>query len=485
VLPFISKRENIGAIIIAICYIVLNAVLTANEVYWLNLLPAVFLVVYLAFFKMDWLYFLIIAVVPISVPLHEIVSGIDNDIYIPSEIILAGTLLVFIIKVIKERSFDNKILKHPVTISILVFLFWTLITAITSNMFIVSIKFFINRLWFIVTFYFIATQVFQRFKKITLFFLIFAVMLIPVIAYTITRLSAEGLLNFHAANWTCKPFFADHTSYAGTLSMILIALIGLILLHRKASNSRRLFYVILIAIYAVALVLSYTRASWVSVFAALAIAIPLILRINLQKILIFGVILVSLFLIYRVELIIKVERYQQTSSGDLLKHLKSVVNITNDNSNLERVNRWKCAIKMFEEKPIFGWGPGTYMFQYAPFQEANDLTKESTNAGRKGNAHSEYLGPLAESGFLGSLSFIAIVFTTLFTANKLFFKAKRRKVRWMALTLMIALLSYYVHGLLNNFLDTDKLSALFWGFTAAIVALDVYQKKGKEPEVVL
>jgi len=30
---------------------------------------------------------------------------------------------------------------------------------------------------------------------------------------------------------------------------------------------------------------------------------------------------------------------------------------------------------------------------------------------------------------------------------------------------------------LNNFLDTDKASALFWGFTAAIVALDVYHTR--------
>jgi hypothetical protein len=31
---------------------------------------------------------------------------------------------------------------------------------------------------------------------------------------------------------------------------------------------------------------------------------------------------------------------------------------------------------------------------------------------------------------------------------------------------------------MNNFLDTDKASALFWGFTAMLVAMDVsYAKK--------
>ena len=47
--------------------------------------------------------------------------------------------------------------------------------------------------------------------------------------------------------------------------------------------------------------------------------------------------------------------------------------------------------------------------------------------------------------------------------------------------LTLALLTYYIHGVFNNFLDTDKLSVPFWGFTAVIVALDVYSET-KEPQ---
>jgi len=42
------------------------------------------------------------------------------------------------------------------------------------------------------------------------------------------------------------------------------------------------------------------------------------------------------------------------------------------------------------------------------------------------------------------------------------------------LTLLLGLITYYLHGLLNNFLDTDKASVLFWGYTAALVAINVY-----------
>ena len=44
----------------------------------------------------------------------------------------------------------------------------------------------------------------------------------------------------------------------------------------------------------------------------------------------------------------------------------------------------------------------------------------------------------------------------------------------------MSLVTYYTHGVLNNFLDTDKLSIPFWMFTAAILALDVYSRKDKQ-----
>ncbi len=78
------------------------------------------------------------------------------------------------------------------------------------------------------------------------------------------------------------------------------------------------------------------------------------------------------------------------------------------------------------------------------------------------------------------LSFLGIVLTTLFTASKIFFTSKRKKVKLLALALLVGLISYDIHGGMNDFLDLDKLSCLFWGFTAMIVALDIYHNKTKD-----
>jgi O-antigen ligase len=185
------------------------------------------------------------------------------------------------------------------------------------------------------------------------------------------------------------------------------------------------------------------------------------------------------------EVIYQMGKNKQQSSANISEHVQSISNITNDDSNLERMNRWSCAWRMFLRKPVFGWGPGTYMFQYAPFQMVREKTVISTNMADRGNAHSEYLGPLSESGFLGMLSFIAIVVVTLVSGFNTYWKLKERKHKILILSVILGLITYYVHGVLNNFLDTDKASAPFWGFTAIIVALDIYniRKNGKRQKI--
>ena len=129
---------------------------------------------------------------------------------------------------------------------------------------------------------------------------------------------------------------------------------------------------------------------------------------------------------------------------------------------------------MFEIKPVFGWGTGIYMFKYAPFQLSSERTIISTDAGDLGTAHSEYIGPLAESGVLGTLSFLTILIVTAYTAIKLYYRLEDKEAKMLVLASLLGLITYYVHGLLNNFLDTDKASMPFWTFTAIIVAIDVY-----------
>ena len=166
-------------------------------------------------------------------------------------------------------------------------------------------------------------------------------------------------------------------------------------------------------------------------------------------------------------------KYEHTTE-EFGERLQSATNVSTDASNLERINRWNCAIDMFKERPLFGFGPGTYSFEYARFQRPENLTIISTNFGDLGNAHSEYLGPLAEMGLPGMLLMLIIVATIFYKAITLYqqWPLEDKEVRTLLVAIILSLTTYFVHGILNNFLDTDKAAVPIWGMCAMVIALE-------------
>ena len=75
-------------------------------------------------------------------------------ISLPGEPLMAGILILFILKVLYDIKIEKKILYHPITIAIIINLSWIAITTVTSTMPWVSFKFFLARLWFIICFYY-------------------------------------------------------------------------------------------------------------------------------------------------------------------------------------------------------------------------------------------------------------------------------------------------------------------------------------------
>jgi O-antigen ligase len=218
-----------------------------------------------------------------------------------------------------------------------------------------------------------------------------------------------------------------------------------------------------------------------SLITAALVILFLILRISWKIILPGLVIAIVVIATSWSGLMIRLNENRQESSGKIMNHLRSVYNIRSDASNMERVNRWKSALRMFREKPITGWGPATYQFKYAPFQMASEKTIISTNYGEGGNAHSEYLGSLAEEGIPGLIFYLSLLFISIRKGIIIWKTHPDNQIRYMVLALIAGLVTYVVHGAMNNFLDTDKISALFWGMIAAIVSIDIRQNEENSP----
>ncbi len=459
--------------IAAVCllFIVINTVAIAQEFYWLNLVPVALVVVWAMVASVERLLLFIVFATPLSINLEQLDLG-GIGIALPTEPLMVGIMLLFLLKLALERNVvSREVLTHPVTAVMVAQLIWMAACIVPSSMPMVSFKFLVARLWFICSMYFVASRLFEDKRNMHRFFWLFCISLSLVVVYTVIR-HAGFHFEQDPAHWVMEPFFKDHTSYGAVLAFfipMLVLAVGM----PGYSRTRKAMAGVLLFVISVGLIFSYTRAAWLSLIGAIGVYLVMKLRVPVWALAVVLVAGGGVYLVNKDQITIALERNRDESSDDLAKHVSSMGNISSDASNLERINRWNSALRMFEERPVFGWGPGTYMFQYAPFQAAEDRTIISTNFGLNGNAHSEYLGPLAEQGVLGMVLMILLVVVTCYRALLLYPRMPAGEDRHLFVGAFLGLATYYMHGVLNNYLDLDKASVPFWGFTIMVVLFDI------------
>lgn len=464
---------------VGVVFSILNAYLFYYDFYFLSLIPLALVVIYATIFALDKLLLFAVFCTPLSLNLEQMDMG-GLGLYLPTEPILFGIMCVYLFKqVFHKKTTSSPVLKHPITIVILLHITWMFITSFTSEMPLVSFKFLLTRLWFVIPVYFFAIQVFKhRFKNITTFIWAYLIPLTFVIFVTLVEHASYGFSEV-TGHWVMYPFFKDHTSYGAIIALFFPIVVSLFFDKERTAISRTLIGIVLL-IFTVGLFYSYTRAAWLSVVGAFMVYLLFVFKIKFKYLMYVAVVLGSFLIINFTELSYMVQKNDaEHTTEDFGERLESMSNVSSDASNLERLNRWSSALSMFEERPIFGWGPGVYSFQYAPFQQSSNLTVISTNFGTGGNAHSEFLGPLAEQGVLGSLSMILLVIMIFYTASKLYLELEDKAVKRILMMVMLGLVTYFTHGILNNYLDTDKASVPVWGFAAIIVSIDLYYRNYK------
>jgi len=465
-----ASRIKIAVVyLFSFLFVLANMYFVARNQYYALAIPFGLFFILLYFFALDKLMWLLVFFTPLAVSIKD--SDFGLGVSLPTEPLMAGILVLFIIKLFFDWSFDKRFLKHPLTLAIAFNLIWMTITTFTSELPIVSLKYLVSRLWFVVPFYFLLSKLIKNPADIRKFAWMYIIPLIIVVIYTTIHHATYGF-DVKAGNWVMSPFYNDHTAYGMILAFFTPISISL-LITSEYSRSVKAYAFIAMSIIMFGLFLSYSRAAWLSLVAGLGVMVLIYFKIKLRYILISFITVVALFFSFENQILDTLSKNKQDSSKNFMQHITSSSNIATDASNLERINRWACALRLFEERPVTGWGPGTYQFVYAPMQRAKEKTIISTDFGDGGNAHSEYLGPLAEMGVLGSLSFIIIAIIILSTGIRVYKRIENPSDKHMVMGILIAFVTYFIHGLMNNFLDTDKASVPFWGFAAILVLLDI------------
>jgi O-antigen ligase len=475
-----NKLEIVFIVVLSLLFIAANSYFAIKEKWLFSAIPFILLAGFWILFAPEKLFFALVFLAPLSITLRRLVPGLTFDFWFPTEPILVFLLGLLILKSLQERYFRKELFSHPVFISILFYLGWILIAIFPSELPIVSIKYFLVRFWFIGIFFYLAYILFRRNEKNIKWFLwAYIVGIFIVSIYSLLKHASKGLLDHYAAHQASAPFFIDHTSFGAALAFAIPVMVAFSFNAR--SKTAKYICWALSGFFLISLVFSYSRAAWLSLVFGAGIWVIILLKIKFRTLIILCTLIVALFFTFSNDIIWLLQRNTTDSSGDFVEHMQSVANVNTDASNLERLNRWDAAMSMFMERPVFGWGPGTYQFLYAPFQKSYKKTVISTNFGTGGNAHSEYLGLMSESGFFAMLGYVLVLFFALFRGFKLIARVNSGEYRNLLVACIVGLLTYIFHGFLNNFLDADKIAVLFWGYIAVIVAMDMKYGKNEVP----
>ncbi len=489
---FIARNKGLlAAIAVTVVFIVAEALVF----YWkggfvITLVPLALLVVWLFVVRFETGLLLMALLTPFSINM-ALLPGMELSMPVEPMMILFTVMFFFRVLVSKRAEVGGRrsepipstsnlqppatIMRHPVTLLLLASIAWMVITSCTSRLPWVSAKYTLARVWFVVPFFFAAAQIFRNRTRIRQFYWAYAIGL-GIVILIATSKTLGNFSDLQTLHRVMRPFYNDHTAYGCAIALMLPASVHFIFSHSHR-GWRRVLTLLLFAGLCIGLFFSYCRAAWISVVGAIGVYVLIRMGMKVKWMVVLFGIGVGAFFMYQSDVLYKLGKNHQDSSYTLADQVKSISNISTDASNLERLNRWASAMRLWKESPVVGIGPGTYQFLYGSYQKSYQLSTISTNAGDLGNAHSEYIGPMTEQGLPGVLLVAALFLTTFATGVRVYRTARDSEVRHMAIAFTLSLLTYYIHGVFNNFLDTDKLSVPFWAFTAAVVALDVYSEK--------
>jgi O-antigen ligase len=438
---------------------------------WLLLLAIPQVVLYFGLFQTKPLFVSLAFFAPISVNIEDYTEGIG--LFLPTEPLLFGLLVWFVLLHLQKPLVEHSFFRHPLIILLLAYFLWLIVSTIVSSNPLISFKFLLSKCWLFFPMLLWGGYFFGQRSMRNAFLWMVTISTSLVILYTVFT-HAQYAFGEKESHWVMWPFFKDHTIYGAIVALVLP--FPLILMREKQQDllSKGLLFLCFIIVL-VGLYFSYTRAAWLSVLAAGFILVLVYFRVKFSFVLTLGLLAFVLMFFKYDDIQIALARNKQDHTTEAFdQRIKSAANVTTDASNLERINRWSCAIQMFKERPIFGFGPGTFAFEYARFQEPENKTIISTNFGNLGNAHSEYLGALSETGIVGAALFIGFVFFTMRASILLVRKSRETSLETLplAMGILFSLSTYFVHAFLNNFLDTDKAAVPIFGLIAMILVLE-------------
>ncbi|MDD4169502.1 MAG: O-antigen ligase family protein [Desulfotomaculaceae bacterium] len=132
----------------------------------------------------------------------------------------------------------------------------------------------------------------------------------------------------------------------------------------------------------------------------------------------------------------------------------------------ERMYFFQDALKMFEERPITGWGGGGWQEAYRAYQSYFYNSSE---------VHGHYFQIMVEAGSLGLMVIIGIWVLFLYKAHKLYHRNKENvNRRFLIWTITIVAVAIGLHAAIDFNLSLSALALVLWTMFGFISGLQIY-----------
>ena len=437
------------------------------------LLPVGLAFVALAMYYPRYTLLTCVALVPLSTELEAGGVGLDFPLE-PVLVSTAGLALLHLLR--RARDIPAAALRHPVSLLLLCHVTWIGLTALTSVDPGVSVKFFLAKLWYVLPWYMLGGLWLSGTRDFRTVVKWLAVPLLIALSYSVAKHSAYGF-SFDLVKKAMHPFFRNHVSYAALPSITLpFIVLGGLLFPRRSWRRYGLWALALLMLFAVQT--SYTRAAYVSIVAGVGYGVLMHLRLARPALLLaLGVALsFSVFIVADNNFLRFAPDYNKAVTHTDFESLVEATYKLEDISTMERVYRWVAAGYMTAERPLTGFGPGTFSHEYRGYAIEAFRTYVSDNPEGSG-VHSYYLMTLAEQGYIGLALFLALCLTALTLAERVYHRAQTREERIVILAAAASLVINLCFQLINDMIETDKAGPWFFYALALLVAADLRQRR--------
>ncbi|MBR4110881.1 MAG: O-antigen ligase family protein [Clostridia bacterium] len=354
------------------------------------------------------------------------------------------TTMSFVIKICMDENF--KFTYTPLNTWVIVFVLIYLFSGIVSLDMMSSIKISMLVISFMM-FYFVIVNSITTKKQLKVILNIFVIIGALVSLFGIYQYIFAG--SFASSSFVDKEMFEDiKTRVNGTFDnpnvlgeyLLFVIPIAASLFFAEKGWIKKIFYMGFGGVCIICLALTYSRGCYLGILLALAV---FLLLINLKWIIAFilGIIAAPAFL-----------------PQSIINRFSSIGNMA-DSSTSYRVSIWKGAIDMIKDywyRPI---GQGTTAFNSIyPLYSYSGVGAQ--------HSHNLFLQLLIETGIVGIISFLGIIYKFFQTVLCGLKKAKEAFYKYCFIGFASGMIGFLLQSIFDNTWYNNKIILIFWIFVA-------------------